>query len=270
MSTPLCIYHEQATFLEELCGLLSSLNLNNLVGDTAWFLRHLRRGRDCTIDRSISLRGLGMGCDSGWCGLVKKDNCEHGQQGTNEQPHKGHGFYCELIYCRQGKINELEKKIKTHIWGPSAWTFLHAISFSYPDAPTPEHKTAVLNLFSSLKYLLPCGECCNHYCSTFSSEELSKALQSKHHFSRWLVDFHNSVNVRLNKPIFQYDVAAAKFLAEDAVCEIKATSCADDAPMHARDAAHARAHTPPNNTFWLGLILGVIVLLIIVCQRKSA
>jgi len=118
-------------------------------------------------------------------------------------------------------------------------------------------------LFSSLKYLLPCGECCNHYCSTFSSEDLGKALQSKNDFSRWLVDFHNSVNVRLNKPIFQYEAAASKFLAEDAVCEIKA-SCAD-APT-----ARVAHLNPSSNTFWwLGLILGAIVLIIVIYQRKS-
>jgi hypothetical protein len=153
--------------------------------------------------------------------------------------------------------------MKTHIWGPSAWTFLHAISFSYPDTPSAEHKAAVLNLFSSLKYLLPCGECCNHYCSTFSSEDLSKALQSKNDFSRWLVDFHNSVNVRLNKPVFQYETAASKFLADDATCELKATSCADDIP-------HTSSPSPTLPKYWLGLLVGAILFIAFVLQRKRA
>lgn len=150
--------------------------------------------------------------------------------------------------------------MKTHIWGPSAWTFLHAVSFAYPETPSAEHKQAVLNLFGSLKHLLPCGECCSHYCSTFSSESLSKSLGSRDAFSRWLVEFHNEVNQRLNKPQFKYSEAQAKFMGEDAMCEVKATSCADDANL-----------TPHTRTLpiWIGVVIVIALALIFKYLKKS-
>ncbi len=111
--------------------------------------------------------------------------------------------------------------MKTFIWGPSAWRFLHAMSFAYPEDPSAEHKQAVLNLFASLKYLLPCGDCCAHYCSSFDSDSLKKSLGSRDDLSKWLVEFHNSVNIRLGKPMYAYDEARQFFLSEEASCEFQ-------------------------------------------------
>jgi hypothetical protein len=117
--------------------------------------------------------------------------------------------------------------MKTTLWGPSAWTFLHAVSFSYPEDPSPEHKEAALNLFSSLQLLLPCGDCCSHYCSTFQRKDLFEHLESRESFSRWLVTFHNLVNRRLKKPEYSYDVAKAFYLNDEATCAIQ-SPCGED------------------------------------------
>ena len=117
--------------------------------------------------------------------------------------------------------------MKTSIWGPSAWTFLHAVSFSYPEDPSPEHKEAALNLFSSLQLLLPCGDCCSHYCSTFQRKDLLEHLESRETFSRWLVNFHNLVNKRLKKPEYSYDVAKAFYMNDEATCAIQ-SPCGED------------------------------------------
>jgi len=117
--------------------------------------------------------------------------------------------------------------MKTSLWGPSAWTFLHAISFAFPDDPSPEHKEAALNLFSSLQLLLPCGDCCSHYCSSFQRKDLMEHLESKETFSKWLVGFHNQVNKRLKKSEYSYDQAKSFYLNEDATCAIQ-SPCGED------------------------------------------
>jgi len=125
--------------------------------------------------------------------------------------------------------------MKTSLWGPSAWTFLHAISFSYPDDPSSEHKEAALNLFSSLQLLLPCGECCSHYCSTFQRKDLEEHLESKDLFSKWLVKFHNDVNKRLKKVEYPYEKARDFFLNEDATCDIQ-SPCGESHVEQIRDS----------------------------------
>lgn len=128
--------------------------------------------------------------------------------------------------------------MKTSIWGPSAWTFLHAISFAFPDEPSEEHKEAALNLFSSLQLLLPCGDCCSHYCSTFQRKELSQHLESKDTFSRWLVNFHNMVNKRLRKPDFSYEQAKQHYLNDEATCAIQSPCGEDHITQLSTDGSH--------------------------------
>lgn len=116
--------------------------------------------------------------------------------------------------------------MKTSIWGPSAWRFLHAVTFAYPEDPSTEHREAALNLFKSLRLLLPCGDCCNHYCREFEKNGVESALGSRKELAQWLWNFHNMVNVRLGKPEFEWDAVVAEFGAEDGDCTLK-SYCGD-------------------------------------------
>lgn len=94
-------------------------------------------------------------------------------------------------------------------WGPSAWKFLHSLTFSYPDTPTLEEQTNAEKLFTSLKYLLPCSSCRDHYISELNNNPPDTS--SKLRLSSWLVDLHNRVNVRLGKPIVSMAQATQMF-----------------------------------------------------------
>jgi len=43
-----------------------------------------------------------------------------------------------------------------NVWGPSAWTFLHTITFNYPEDPTEDDKRKYYNFFMNIKDVLPC------------------------------------------------------------------------------------------------------------------
>jgi hypothetical protein len=154
--------------------------------------------------------------------------------------------------------------MKTSIWGSSAWTFLHAISFAYPEDPSPEHKEAALNMFSSLQLLLPCGECCSHYCSTFQRSELSSHLHSREAFSKWLVEFHNQVNRRLKKPEYSYEKAKQIFLNDEATCAIQ-SPCGEDHKLQTLEKSKLETQNP-----WiLGTACVLLILLIVYIVRKK-
>ena len=51
----------------------------------------------------------------------------------------------------------------TRVWGPSLWFFLHTVSFNYPENPTEDDKRNYHNFFDSLKHVLPCEKCKDHY-----------------------------------------------------------------------------------------------------------
>lgn len=99
------------------------------------------------------------------------------------------------------------RNLKTKQWGPSMWKTLHAITFGYPEKPAQTCKSAYQNFFMSLKTVIPCNPCRNHYSKIITAP---KCKISKHVFrdrttlTRWLVRLHNTVNRKVKKPCLTY------------------------------------------------------------------
>ena len=116
------------------------------------------------------------------------------------------------------KVVETESGSKANLfnpinWGPSAWKFFEAAAFGYPDKPSGEEKQAAFNFFESLRYMLPCGKCKDHYKDNFS--KLPVNVESRDTLSRWVVEFHNIVNQALGKPNQMYDDVASRYPKEE-------------------------------------------------------
>jgi hypothetical protein len=95
------------------------------------------------------------------------------------------------------------------IWGPPAWTFLHSVTFQYPDNPTELDKQKYQQFFESLKYTLPCPTCKEHYSINF--EKLPIRLNTRDELIKWLIDIHNEVNIKNNKKVYSYDEVFTKY-----------------------------------------------------------
>ena len=114
--------------------------------------------------------------------------------------------------------------VSTEIWGPAAWRFMHAISFRYPiEHPGPVHKESMYDFLKSLRHLLPCTKCRQHFSAYFDHPShgvggpTSKYLDNRNSLTRWMVDLHNDVNHRLKKPQMDFEDVAAQY-AGDNVC----------------------------------------------------
>lgn len=91
-------------------------------------------------------------------------------------------------------------------WGNASWKMSHYITFAYPDMPTSEDKNAIKSYFENLKYLLPCQNCRSHYIQYVTNHPLTDdILLSRYKLIKWLVDLHNSVNVRIGKKEYSLD-----------------------------------------------------------------
>ena len=108
-----------------------------------------------------------------------------------------------------GTIQDGSHRLDPIYWGPAAWKFFEATAFGYPDNPSDDEKAAAFNFFESLRYLLPCEKCKEHYRENF--EALPVNVESRDTLSRWVVEFHNIVNVSLRKPVVEYDAVYAKY-----------------------------------------------------------
>lgn len=89
-------------------------------------------------------------------------------------------------------------------WGPPVWRYLHLMAFLYPQTkpPTEAERARYLALFQAVAATLPCETCRKHFQEHVDSATFQAALTSSEDLAlaKWLVEVHNSVNTRLNKP----------------------------------------------------------------------
>ena len=90
----------------------------------------------------------------------------------------------------------------TTIWGPPFWFTLHTISLNYPTNPSYVVRQQHLLFFESLKTILPCSICRNHYKDFLKNQPIAPFLDNKQSLKRWVLDCHNNVNKLNNKKIW--------------------------------------------------------------------
>lgn len=92
-------------------------------------------------------------------------------------------------------------------WGTPTWYLFHSFAEHIDDEFYKLNANHVCNLLQQVCSNLPCEDCRQH-AITFTRRTLnSRYIPTKEHLKQYFFDFHNSVNVRLNKPIFKnYDM----------------------------------------------------------------
>ena len=89
-------------------------------------------------------------------------------------------------------------------WGPSAWKFLHSVTFSYPQDPDEDTKKHFKDLFSNLRYTLPCSFCRNYYSQIFKYICIDPYMESREGLTFWLFIVHNLVNRKLDRDLANF------------------------------------------------------------------
>jgi hypothetical protein len=95
---------------------------------------------------------------------------------------------------------EERQNLKPQVWGFYAWMFLYSVALGYPNNPTDDEKRAAKTTIESLRYLLPCYTCREHFSNELSSRSLDDALRCSESFVIFLCDLENSVNERIGGP----------------------------------------------------------------------
>ena len=86
------------------------------------------------------------------------------------------------------------------IWGPSAWHFMHTMSFNYPVHPSIQDKKHYREYMLNLVNILPCGKCRKNLKENFKKLPLRMIhMESRNSFSRYVYDLHELVNNMLGK-----------------------------------------------------------------------
>ena len=98
-----------------------------------------------------------------------------------------------------------------NVWGPSAWTFLHTITYNYPENPTDNDKKNYHNFFMNLQHVLPCKKCQAHYTENIQKYDLNNSLDNRDDLVKWLIDIHNEVNKDTGKRVWSYSEVYNKY-----------------------------------------------------------
>ena len=88
----------------------------------------------------------------------------------------------------------------TAVWGPMLWSYLHTMSFNYPNNPTDENKTHYREFVLNLQYVMPCKFCRLNLTKNLKELPLTlNHMKDRESFSRYIYELHETVNRMLNK-----------------------------------------------------------------------
>lgn len=102
------------------------------------------------------------------------------------------------------------------IWGPNYWFSYHTFASSYPLRPSKAEMNIARLLIKIIPFTLLCESCSDHaftYIKNSIRKDPSFLSIVGHRFTleNFFIDFHNSVNLRLNKPLLTYKDAKQKW-----------------------------------------------------------
>ena len=115
-------------------------------------------------------------------------------------------------------------------WGPIIWRIIHGISLKYGNLMSPtyakEQITFWINFIKQTLNILPCKECKEHYKQylTKHNPNIIKTLSSEQQ-KLWVQNFffnlHNEINLRNNKPLFEFNLLESTYKNVNYTFEIK-------------------------------------------------
>ena len=92
----------------------------------------------------------------------------------------------------------------TTIWGPLGWMTLHSVATSYPERATQSERNLMTTWLDMFRDTITCPSCKGHFTEMLQSyrKRFPNMMESRQEFAMFSFRAHNSVNRRLNKPIY--------------------------------------------------------------------
>ena len=162
------------------------------------------------------------------------------------------------------------------IWGPSAWRFLHSITFSYPVDPTVAEQDAAIKFFNSLALVLACSRCRHDFADLLKARPVEAAVMNRESLTRWLYDIHEQVNLKLHKPRFSFAEAERMYGTSDQCqqCAGNGKQGSQNSPYtpgtrngvdHCDPCARLSSGSADHTNYWiLGSIIAVLTIALVV------
>lgn len=84
-------------------------------------------------------------------------------------------------------------------WGPITWKIIHCLSIKSNPNLSQDQFNDIKNIISRIVSNLPCPYCTSHAIEYFAKNNY-KSVKNIKELTLYLFNFHNNVNIRINKP----------------------------------------------------------------------
>ena len=102
--------------------------------------------------------------------------------------------------------------VSKSVWGPCVWYLFHTLAFKIVPENFAEIKIELIQYIQRICANLPCPECTQHAIEYMAkNSRVISQITTKEQFQYFLIDFHNTVNARKQKPKFTYEQADEKY-----------------------------------------------------------
>ena len=89
------------------------------------------------------------------------------------------------------------------IWGNNIWYLFHSLAHKIREEKFDAHKNNLIFIIKTVCNTLPCPECSKDATAMLDKVDFNN-IKNKNDFKIFLLNFHNAINAKLNKPMFSY------------------------------------------------------------------
>jgi hypothetical protein len=94
--------------------------------------------------------------------------------------------------------------VSKEIWGNNVWNLFHTIAHKIKEDRFEFHKNNIIYILENICNTLPCPECSKDASDMLKKVNFSQ-INTKNDFKLLIFNFHNAVNVKLSKPLFDFN-----------------------------------------------------------------
>jgi hypothetical protein len=120
-------------------------------------------------------------------------------------------------------MSDANNGLLTKIWGPSAWEYLHSVTFGYPVEPNSQQKKEYKDFFTLIGSTLPCCYCRDSYAIFIKEDDTllnDKVLENRESLTNWFYKIHEKVNKKLEvNYLVTFEDVKKRYESYRAVCD---------------------------------------------------
>lgn len=96
------------------------------------------------------------------------------------------------------------------IWGSSVWNLFHTIAHKIKEDKFAFHKSNIIYIIENICKTLPCPECSKDATTMLKQVDFAQ-INNKADFKLLMFNFHNAINSKLKKPLFDFNELDDKY-----------------------------------------------------------